>query len=326
MANYNGLIATISAAIRANGNEEITGQLLQGVLLTIVNKLGDGYQFGGIATPSGTPAADADARVFYLAFQAGTYTNFGGVVVPRDGVYILKYDSTWALAGGHADNVLVAVYGSTTFAEITAALSANKAIFAVNGTRIFSYGGVLSSGAYVFYAIQAARVYSIAVSSSNAWESFSILELQRVSNMEQSVSTSTTKYPSSKAVKDYVDAHAGPTTPIEVDFAGAAGFDDPELWSYAEAASIGLTSDAIYDMITKHAPLIDISNGQYRWLNYSIECSTLTPDPNDMENAMYDIYIQWISNNASQIRMRSLHIYNEPEEALYVYDHTVSLT
>lgn len=327
MANYNVLLATISAAIRANGNEEITGQLLQGVLLTMVNKLGDGYQFGGIATPSGTPTADADARVFYLAFQSGTYIHYGGLVVPA-GMTVIAHSDIWQILGTYTtpSDVFIATHGSTTYAQVTAAVNAGKPVFVYYSNRLYELVGRNNELSYVFVCPFLSTLYYLALPTNSAWGGGSSVEMQRVANIEQSVSTSTIKYPSSKAVKDYVDAHGG-GTPVEVNFAGADEFDDPSYWSYAEAASIGLTSDAIYNMITKHAPMIDSSDpGGLRWLNYSISHSTLSPDPNNMENEMYDIYIQWISNNASQIRMRSLHIYNEPEDGLYVYDHTVSLT
>ena len=41
MADFNELKAIIEEAIQENGREEITGDILQGVLLSIVDKLGD---------------------------------------------------------------------------------------------------------------------------------------------------------------------------------------------------------------------------------------------------------------------------------------------
>ena len=50
----------------------------------------DGYLYKGIATPNGSPAASA-VKMFYFALIAGTYTNFGNLVV-TEGISILKYD------------------------------------------------------------------------------------------------------------------------------------------------------------------------------------------------------------------------------------------
>lgn len=96
MANYANIKATIDANIRANGNEEITGPVLNSVLNAMVNTLGAGYQFEGVATPTNPGTAQTpDYKAFYLATTPGTYTNLGGIVVEDGEVAILKYDSSW---------------------------------------------------------------------------------------------------------------------------------------------------------------------------------------------------------------------------------------
>lgn len=94
MANYSALKAAIQAAIYENGNNEITGAILQQSLLSMITSLGDGYQFMGIATPSTNPGTP-DGNVFYLASTAGTYPNFGGLVVSDGEVAIFEYNGTW---------------------------------------------------------------------------------------------------------------------------------------------------------------------------------------------------------------------------------------
>lgn len=95
MSNYTSLKATINANIKANGNQEITGPVLNSVLTAMVNSLGAGFQFVGVATPSADPGTP-DYNVFYIATEAGTYTNFGGLVVDPGEVAILQYNGTWA--------------------------------------------------------------------------------------------------------------------------------------------------------------------------------------------------------------------------------------
>ena len=135
MADFTALKNSIRNYIKQNGNAEITGEVLQNILISMVVSmgdgaingiadglanegnartnadgllqnainsisaaLGDGYTYAGIATPATTPAS---GRVFYLALQAGTYTNFGGIVVTQ-GINILKNNNgTWQL-----DNVI----------------------------------------------------------------------------------------------------------------------------------------------------------------------------------------------------------------------------
>lgn len=94
MSNYNNLKTTIDASIKQNGNQEITGQILNSVLNAMVNILGAGYQFAGVATTATNPGSP-DAKVFYIANGKGTYTNFGGVEVTEDDVVVLYWDSSW---------------------------------------------------------------------------------------------------------------------------------------------------------------------------------------------------------------------------------------
>lgn len=94
MGNYNSLKAIIDANIKENGNREITGAVMNSVLNAMVNSLGAGYQYAGVATPATNPGTP-DAKVFYLASTPGTYTHFGGVVLTESEVAVLKWDTTW---------------------------------------------------------------------------------------------------------------------------------------------------------------------------------------------------------------------------------------
>ena len=94
MANYENLKSAIQQVLKTNGKNAITGALLQQSLLTMVNSLGAGYQFIGVATPTTNPGTP-DKRVFYIASTAGTYSNFGGLGVTEDEVVVLTWDSSW---------------------------------------------------------------------------------------------------------------------------------------------------------------------------------------------------------------------------------------
>lgn len=95
MANFNELKAAVNAVIKQNGNEEITGNVLQNTLDTIISTVGKNRTFVGIATPSTNPGTP-DANVFYLATEPGIYPNFSGIEV-AEGVVILTNNAsnTW---------------------------------------------------------------------------------------------------------------------------------------------------------------------------------------------------------------------------------------
>ena len=94
MSNYNSLKATINANIKTNGNQEITGSVLNSVLTAMVNSLGADYLFAGYATPAINPGTP-DQNVAYLAATPGTYTNFGGLVLDDGDVAFLLYNGSW---------------------------------------------------------------------------------------------------------------------------------------------------------------------------------------------------------------------------------------
>lgn len=123
--NYTNLRALIDANIKDNGNQEITGDILQQVLQAMVTALGAGYQYMGVATPAGNPTVD-DSKVFWLATAAGTYTNYGGAVLTGDELVILLYGSGWtAVSTGIATSAFVAAQasGKAVLSDVMAALS-----------------------------------------------------------------------------------------------------------------------------------------------------------------------------------------------------------
>lgn len=72
---YDQIKDSIKAVIKENGNYEITGNVLQTVLLSMVDTLGPEYQFLGIATKSTVPVV-VEGNSFYITTEVGTYTNF----------------------------------------------------------------------------------------------------------------------------------------------------------------------------------------------------------------------------------------------------------
>lgn len=97
MADYSTLKAAIRAVIRENGNEEITGTVLQGALISMINTLGAGYTFMGVATPLTNPGTP-DYDVAYLA-GPGVYPNFDGITVLPQNLAVLKLngDEGWSV-------------------------------------------------------------------------------------------------------------------------------------------------------------------------------------------------------------------------------------
>ena len=108
MANWTTLKEAIASVIKTNGNQEITGAVLQNTLNSIVNSIGKNATFAGIATPSTNPGTP-DGPVFYIATTAGVYANFGAQTVETGQIATFTWNgSSWrkqtieiGLAGGN---------------------------------------------------------------------------------------------------------------------------------------------------------------------------------------------------------------------------------
>ena len=97
MTMWDELKASITETIKQNGNNEITGNILQNVLLTMVSALGENAQMAGEATPTTNPGTP-DNKVFYVAQQPGVYSNFGGYTLQSGTIAFLFWDSEQWLA------------------------------------------------------------------------------------------------------------------------------------------------------------------------------------------------------------------------------------
>lgn len=94
MANYSELHQTINDNIKPNGNQQITGQVLQNVLNAIVDSLAEGYLFAGVATADGNPGS-LDQNAWWLA-GPGTYANYGNITVAEGKLAALMWSGEWS--------------------------------------------------------------------------------------------------------------------------------------------------------------------------------------------------------------------------------------
>jgi len=90
---WTALKAAIASIVKTNGNQEITGALLQQELFRIVDNVGGKADYSGIATTETNPATP-DGNVYYLASEIGTYSHFMGTSTPVSissvGLYVIS--------------------------------------------------------------------------------------------------------------------------------------------------------------------------------------------------------------------------------------------
>lgn len=118
--NYDELKRNIADVVKPNGNQEITGQIMQDALFALIENLGEGWQFGGAVRPSDVPALGADVRGFWLAVEKGVYAEFGGVEVTE--LSAIVYGDGWGVLP------LGVAFGVDTEAEIGALSERVKAL------------------------------------------------------------------------------------------------------------------------------------------------------------------------------------------------------
>ena len=150
MSNNNALKTYINNTIYENDTQQITGAIMNTVLNSIVNTLGAGYQFAGVADVGMNPS-EPDARVFYLA-SAGIYTHFGGLEVPQNKLGVLKWDTSWhletidGLGGGSNLTGYISVPSVSSLPEI-----GQPTLGYLIGTNLYLYvgeGGDTADGKY----------------------------------------------------------------------------------------------------------------------------------------------------------------------------------
>ena len=94
MGNYEQLKQAVSYVIKKNGNQEITGEIMQNTLLSIISTIGNDATFAGIATPTTNPGTP-DQNVFYIASEPGIYANFGNVKLIDQVLIFSNNNGTW---------------------------------------------------------------------------------------------------------------------------------------------------------------------------------------------------------------------------------------
>lgn len=171
MANYENLKSAIKQVIKANGNGEITGELLQQTLLAMLNSLGANYQFAGVAEPDMDPG-EPDQNVFYVA-TAGNYPNFGGISVYEGELALLCYNGTWAKKKAFKSNVFIARYGEPAWDLITDALAEGREVvcFWENERNEISIGTLNNFGEQqaIFTTVDKDGVFQMSCNDEDKW-------------------------------------------------------------------------------------------------------------------------------------------------------------
>lgn len=94
MGSYEQLKQAVSDVIKTNGNQEITGAILQSALLSIISIVGENSTFAGIAVPKTNPGTP-DQNVFYIASQPGNYSNFGSIKLVDQVLILTNKNGYW---------------------------------------------------------------------------------------------------------------------------------------------------------------------------------------------------------------------------------------
>lgn len=94
MGTFETLKNDVKALIKENGAEEITGLVMQGVLLNIIDNLGLGATFAGVANLNTNPIS-TDQNLFYIAASPGTYQYFNNITLTDKVLIFTNRTGVW---------------------------------------------------------------------------------------------------------------------------------------------------------------------------------------------------------------------------------------
>lgn len=86
--DWQRLKTAVAAVIKQNGNQDITGKVLQDTLLSTINNIGAGRTFAGFATPETNPGTP-DGNVIWFATTEGVYSNFSALNLTGQNLFML---------------------------------------------------------------------------------------------------------------------------------------------------------------------------------------------------------------------------------------------
>lgn len=150
---YDNLKSAVTAVVKQNGANEITGQNLQSVLLAMIDVLGKYGSFVGLAQTNTTPTTD-EGNLFYIAAGKGTYSGFGLSVGDNELAIFSKPASTWT-------KLSIPVKTKINDGEITTAMLANGCV-----TTAKIADGAVTEGKIARNAVTSTKIADSSVTTS----------------------------------------------------------------------------------------------------------------------------------------------------------------
>lgn len=146
MGNYEQLKESIAEVIKTNGNEEITGIVMQNALKSIISSIGVNETFAGIAKPTTNPGTP-DANIFYIADTPGNYVNFNNIRIKKLSI-IRNNTGNWV-----AESLNIQSYNAYLSENCVAMISLSLyPSFDSDGTVTFSSNGAFSLNRYINFS------------------------------------------------------------------------------------------------------------------------------------------------------------------------------
>ena len=127
MSYWSNLKKAIADVIKANNSQEITGPMLQSVLLNIITSIGENATFAGVASRSTNPGMSGGPR-FWIAAEPGIYPNFGSVEVPENAIGIISTSNS-NCASYYANDIKRPGEALSNYGDIVQSADFNSLVF-----------------------------------------------------------------------------------------------------------------------------------------------------------------------------------------------------
>ena len=249
MADFTTIKQEIDDNVNTNGVGAITGAILNTTLNDMVDTINaakedliaDGYIYGGKVNPYSTPSADK--RLFYIAEQEGTYTNFGGLYLTGTSIFIIKWND-------NTQNWTTENFG-ITYAGVDIEITQRfRMLYLELGFDSFSPSMSYTIGDYVT-KVDIGGLYRFTSNHSGAWDDNDVEEVTLVDYIDDLLS----------GVNDKADKVTGATAGnfAGLDSNGNLTDSGSKASDFATAAQ-GAKADTAYQLPSGGIPSSDMAN------------------------------------------------------------------
>lgn len=196
----------------------------------------------------GTWASVSGGSSTDVQINGTSITNQGVANIVTNSAYDADSNKIATMSDLPESEIFIATYGTTTYTEITTALSQGKAVFCIKGNNYYSYFSAENSSYYFSYGTGGGYIFQVSVSSSNTWGSTS----KRLQDASTAVTHTASTVVGSSTVPVYVNS-SGFATSTGLSIASSR-FDGQWVQSFTTLMESNGTKNGVQISLSSYLP------------------------------------------------------------------------